>query len=97
MFYVYVFIFFFLMIPRPPGSTRTDTLFPYTTLFRSTRNQPSIYAPRAPVFRPEARVTGVTCGGRPAGVFPRRRPCLLSGLRCRTANGTRGARTAALR
>src|SRR3546814_4729803 len=23
------------MIPRPPGSTRTDTLFPYTTLFRS--------------------------------------------------------------
>src|SRR3546814_4265357 len=28
-------IFFFLMIPRPPRSTRTDTLFPYTTLFRS--------------------------------------------------------------
>src|SRR3546814_16097314 len=25
------------MIPRPPSSTRTDTLFPYTTLFRSTR------------------------------------------------------------
>src|SRR3546814_18445554 len=23
------------MIPRPPSSTRTDTLFPYTTLFRS--------------------------------------------------------------
>src|SRR3546814_10732037 len=31
---VYVF-FFFLMIRRPPRSTRTDTLFPYTTLFRS--------------------------------------------------------------
>src|SRR3546814_11518558 len=31
------FIFvFFLMIRRPPRSTRTDTLFPYTTLFRST-------------------------------------------------------------
>src|SRR3546814_4649241 len=29
-----VFIFF-LMIRRPPRSTRTDTLFPYTTLFRS--------------------------------------------------------------
>src|SRR3546814_18943325 len=29
------FIFFFLMIRRPPRSTRTDTLFPYTTLFRS--------------------------------------------------------------
>src|SRR3546814_13761143 len=25
----------FLMVRRPPGSTRTDTLFPYTTLFRS--------------------------------------------------------------
>src|SRR3546814_14698698 len=30
-----VFSFFFLMIRRPPRSTRTDTLFPYTTLFRS--------------------------------------------------------------
>src|SRR3546814_2240119 len=28
---------FFLMIRRPPRSTRTDTLFPYTTLFRSIR------------------------------------------------------------
>src|SRR3546814_15825355 len=39
-FCVYVFVlcyffFFFLMIRRPPRSTRTDTLFPYTTLFRS--------------------------------------------------------------
>src|SRR3546814_16618888 len=30
-----IFIVFFLMIRRPPRSTRTDTLFPYTTLFRS--------------------------------------------------------------
>src|SRR3546814_5135287 len=30
-------MFFFLMIRRPPRSTRTDTLFPYTTLFRSRR------------------------------------------------------------
>src|SRR3546814_7551824 len=29
------FTIFFLMIRRPPRSTRTDTLFPYTTLFRS--------------------------------------------------------------
>src|SRR3546814_19404893 len=29
--------FFFLMIRLPPRSTRTDTLFPYTTLFRSYR------------------------------------------------------------
>src|SRR3546814_14667125 len=28
-------LFFFLMIRRPPRSTRTDTLFPYTTLSRS--------------------------------------------------------------
>src|SRR3546814_1595292 len=32
-----LFSMFFLMIRRPPRSTRTDTLFPYTTLFRSVR------------------------------------------------------------
>src|SRR3546814_21158873 len=33
---LFCFLFyFFLMIRRPPRSTRTDTLFPYTTLFRS--------------------------------------------------------------
>src|SRR3546814_13639979 len=37
MFYLYYLGFFFLMIRRPPRSTRTDTLFPYTTLFRSGR------------------------------------------------------------
>src|SRR3546814_10537504 len=34
---LYYFVFF-LMIRRPPRSTRTDTLFPYTTLFRSQVN-----------------------------------------------------------
>src|SRR3546814_7134580 len=29
------------MIRRPPRSTRTDTLFPYTTLFRSPPRRPS--------------------------------------------------------
>src|SRR3546814_15309129 len=29
-------LFFFLILRRPPRSTRTDTLFPYTTLFRSS-------------------------------------------------------------
>src|SRR3546814_18130246 len=33
----FLFFVFFLMIRRPPRSTRTDTLFPYTTLFRSMR------------------------------------------------------------
>src|SRR3546814_21186064 len=32
---LYIVLFFFLLIRRPPRSTRTDTLFPYTTLFRS--------------------------------------------------------------
>src|SRR3546814_12548553 len=36
-FFSIFFFFFFLMIRRPPRSTRTDTLFPYTTLFRSER------------------------------------------------------------
>src|SRR3546814_17613506 len=39
-----VFMFFSLIVRRPPRSTRTDTLFPYTTLFRSTlvcRSAPS--------------------------------------------------------
>src|SRR3546814_13456487 len=38
------FCFFFLMIRRPPRSTRTDTLFPYTTLFRSVRVEVAIRA-----------------------------------------------------
>src|SRR3546814_1698932 len=33
---MYVRSFLFLIIRRPPRATRTDTLFPYTTLFRST-------------------------------------------------------------
>src|SRR3546814_16682290 len=32
--------FVFVIVRRPPRSTRTDTLFPYTTLFRSRRDQP---------------------------------------------------------
>src|SRR3546814_10174914 len=37
---VCVVFFVCLMIRRPPRSTRTDTLFPYTTLFRSYRAGP---------------------------------------------------------
>src|SRR3546814_11987939 len=32
---LFISVVFFLMLRRPPRSTRTDTLFPYTTLFRS--------------------------------------------------------------
>src|SRR3546814_16222970 len=37
--------FFFLILRRPPRSTRTDTRFPYTTLFRSYKKIKSIQAP----------------------------------------------------
>src|SRR3546814_3752019 len=36
---LFICFFFFLMIRLPPRSTRTDTLFPYTTLFRSCERQ----------------------------------------------------------
>src|SRR3546814_12833360 len=52
-FCVFVFLFFFLMIRRPPSSTLTDTLFPYTTLFRSE----PVYGQWAPGTR-EARDLG---------------------------------------
>src|SRR3546814_17683788 len=39
---------FFLMIRRPPRSTRTDTLFPYTTLFRSLLRHPGIVGSNQP-------------------------------------------------
>src|SRR3546814_9413184 len=40
MLYTYCFCFFFFLRRRPPRSTRTDTLFPYTTLFRSSPSLP---------------------------------------------------------
>src|SRR3546814_16180282 len=51
--------FFFLMIRRPPRSTRTDTLFPYTTLFRSARLfEPSLARARTSItFRPSTTGT----------------------------------------
>src|SRR3546814_10154866 len=48
------------MIRRPPRSTRTDTLFPYTTLFRSGLPRPRRHLP--------GRGRGVV-GGRP-GAHP---------------------------
>src|SRR3546814_17603553 len=52
--------FFFLMIRRPPRSTRTDTLFPYTTLFRSLMK----------MFKIACRIAGMLgCGGGPPTLF----------------------------
>src|SRR3546814_11389518 len=44
MLLLYCLVLFVLMIRRPPRSTRTDTLFPYTTLFRS-KTDPGIVRP----------------------------------------------------
>src|SRR3546814_7050029 len=53
--------FFFLMIRRPPRSTRTDPLFPYTTLFRSVwprpRREPGRWPARALPLLPAGRRT----------------------------------------
>src|SRR3546814_1925352 len=49
-------LLFFVMIRRPPRSTRTDTLFPYTTLFRS----PIGGASRPDSVRPTQRVISRT-------------------------------------
>src|SRR3546814_1686969 len=49
------------MIRRPPRSTRTDTLFPYTTLFRSGRREK--LAPAALLVAPRER--GPSCRSAP--------------------------------
>src|SRR3546814_13177607 len=61
-FYFVLVFFFFLIIRPPPRSTRTDTLFPYTTLFRShppLPRRPAVGRPRTRrVRRPVAAQTG---------------------------------------
>src|SRR3546814_18410745 len=49
-------VFLFFMIRRPPRSTRTDTLFPYTTLFRSFYNGHSRIALRMLEADPDVAV-----------------------------------------
>src|SRR3546814_14832301 len=62
---VYITIsFFFLMIRRPPRSTRTDTLLPYTTLFRSSDGSVAFASElkgllRHPLLRREANLSAV--------------------------------------
>src|SRR3546814_17363163 len=52
----FFFVFLFLLIRRPPRSTRTDTLFPYTTLFRS---------PAGPCLPPSCRIARSMTADRP--------------------------------
>src|SRR3546814_8260035 len=58
-----IIILLFLMIRRPPRSTRTDTLFPYTTLFRSGQRRAGALA---------AGTRGAAHRGRAAGADGRR-------------------------
>src|SRR3546814_12367878 len=58
-------VFFFVIIRRPPRSTRTDTLFPYTTRFRSI-----IPAAPEPVRARRRRVAAGRRRVRPAGARP---------------------------
>src|SRR3546814_16678826 len=70
-------LFFFLMIPTPPRSTLTDTLFPYTTPFRSRTRPPQLQRNSVNASIPRAR--GST--GRGRGGDGRRRRRRRSGLR----------------
>src|SRR3546814_3266369 len=75
------------MIRRPPRSTRTDTLFPYTTLFRSdqTPDPPRPAGPRAvrlqprPAAQPDGAV-GAVAELRPAPADPDRDPRHRAGI-----------------
>src|SRR3546814_5307585 len=61
-------VVFFLMIRRPPRSTRTDTLFPYTTLFRSWGHRTRARGGRGRTGQcPQARL--LRGGGRPHAMY----------------------------
>src|SRR3546814_14917395 len=80
--WICVIVFFFLIIRRPPRSTRTDTLFPYTTLFRS--------------LRPARLGRGVAA--RPLRLRARRLPARAGGAGRREVDAlTHGARHAGVR
>src|SRR3546814_3757492 len=74
------YLLFFLMIRRPPRSTRTDTLFPYTTLFRSQRATPgggihagTVRGAHRPAAHRDRRAAGTGAGERLAGARRRTR------------------------
>src|SRR3546814_12461175 len=70
--------FLFLMIRRPPRSTRADTLFPYTTLFRSDgRCRPGLGL-RRNQLGPEHAVVRVPRVPRRAGVGADRKSTRLN-------------------
>src|SRR3546814_15069465 len=64
-----MFVGVFLLVRRPPRSTRTDTLFPYTTLFRSrgALRQVGARAERRALVRENDDAHVVVCLGRLEG------------------------------
>src|SRR3546814_14018512 len=60
-------MFFFLMIRRPPRSTRTDTLFPYTTLFRSVGRHGGVVGHVLRLERPHAQAAPREDAAEPGG------------------------------
>src|SRR3546814_1563286 len=75
---------FFLMIRRPPRSTRTDTLFPYTTLFRSDTGKAAFYfKPR--VRRPAVKTSIQYRAGLPGGRMHMAGPHLAFAVACLSA------------
>src|SRR3546814_18841291 len=94
--YIYVVlssVFFFVMIRRPPRSTRTDTLFPYTTLFRSHRRAAAPSRQQRRTAPPATRAQRLS---DPSDVkSPRRNPRAFSMLHlyCSALTGTTGSTT----
>src|SRR3546814_8648713 len=73
------------MIRRPPRSTRTDTLFPYTTLFRSVRNLlfAAVRARDLRGFHRARRLVGQTAGPRGGHLEIRRLKDRAAFVECR--------------
>src|SRR3546814_4120877 len=89
--YFLFFVFFFLMIRRPPRSTRTDTLFPYTTLFRS--GTMAIRRRCEPWRQPAIWVRQVQ--GSPSGAHSRSPACAPGRVRARPGSAAPPARDCA--
>src|SRR3546814_16823646 len=90
---MFLFVIVFLMIRRPPRSTRTDTLFPYTTLFRSVRLRHHLGVlpgPRAEIMlTQEGRILGDTAW-RAGGCHPAHVIAQAAATRCIADRGVAG-------
>src|SRR3546814_11914485 len=88
-------MFFFLMILRPPRSTRTDTLCPYTTLFRSVQQKGCEGNDKAGIRKRCGRSSGWHIGASGGGrsresCCTDQRPPLGYGNRTSRQNSTQG-------